>query len=174
MKLQNLLFVTLMAGAIVFSGCGSDKSTTNPIPQDNAPPLAPSGLQVAKADAQSFRAVWDADGGVGLDGYRVYLFDPCPYRDNSYVLLNEDSLLPANFYVYRGEMDEEVWIRVTAVNQSGIESSMSEPLAATAPPRSIEGVTTDPDADPGRRGGPIAVPEPEDRGGDPEHYDRND
>ncbi len=172
MKLQNLLFVTLLAGAVLFSGCGRDKSTTNPVPQDSAPPPAPSGLHVAKADDQSFRAVWDPSSGIEFDGYRIYLFDPCPYRNYSYVLLNEDALLQTNSYVYRGEMEEEVWVRVTAVNLNGLESSMSEPLGVTATPRSIEQVTTDPDSNREDRGGPIPVPGPDDGGGHPEHYDR--
>ncbi len=173
MKLQNLLFVTLLAGSVLFSGCGRDKSTTNPVPQDSAPPPAPSGLYVAKADDQSFKAAWDPSSGIDFEGYRIYLFDPCPSRNDSYVLLNKDALRQTNSYVYRGDMEEEVWIRVTAVNVNDLESSMSEPLGVTAPPRSIEDVTTDPDADREGRGGPIAIPDPDDRGGDPEHYDRD-
>lgn len=135
-------------------GCGSKDNTQAPIipPPDNAPPIAPSTPAVSKSTADGYAVSWTANTESDLAGYRVYVYEPDPGSQSAYRLLNPDQLLTRNRFSARvelgvdGSSPSELFLRVTAVDQSGNESSFSPvchvALASDAPP-----LEQDPNAD---------------------------
>jgi hypothetical protein len=135
MKLEKLLLGLLLTGAILFSGgCGQDKQTsTSPAltPADDAPPLAPYGLQAptGKISTGGFLLTWTTTPEADIAGYRAYRYDPSPERLESYVLLNPGDLVTESRFVYSGDTHESVVLRISAVDTAGHESLLSAPIA---------------------------------------------
>lgn len=134
------------------AGCSSDDSgDPNPLTPnitDDAPPLAPTGLSIPKADGKGCSLRWQPNAEVDLAGYLVYVYDPSPFRDQSYVRLQETPV-QRNAFVFSpdgGHANEEVYyLRVSAVDSQGHESPLSAPIEAHigAPNENVE---QDPDA----------------------------
>ncbi len=152
-----------LAGLLLLAvGCGSKDNTQAPIvpPPDEAPPISPVGMSVAKATEAGFSVTWTPNGESDLAGYRVYVLEPGV--DASYRLANPDHLLTTNRYAARnsvgldGEPLSEVFLRVSAVDQSDNESPPSSAfkvgLYQTSNP-----VSQDPDAE-GQGGGTASGP----------------
>jgi hypothetical protein len=131
MNSQRLILSMILAGALLCVGaCSSDKTTSSsPLPsgRDDAPPLPPTGLSApdAKISATGFLLTWNRNTEADLHGYRVYLYDPSPERENAYVLLNSDQLIAFNGFPAQWDTPHQVWLRVTAVDITGNESAMS-------------------------------------------------
>lgn len=132
--MKKLLVLTLLAGAIVFSGCGSDKSTQVPLPSDDAPPLAPTGLTAQVDNSLIAVLSWAPNTEPDLAGYRVYIYDPDPRRIGSYVLQNPDEPLSQTRWTFPIQYDQVLWVRITAVDAAGNESSPYGPSKVTAEP----------------------------------------
>jgi hypothetical protein len=176
--MKKLLVLTLLAGAFLFSGCGSDKSTQVPIPTDNAPPLAPTGLRCQIDDSLVPVLTWDPNTEPDLAGYRVYLYDPDPRRSGSYVLQNPDELLTEEAWTSPPiQYDQVLWVRLTAVDMGGNESSANgpdrvtwqpappPPPAPTPTPKPPPQIENPNDASGGGPGGGTPTPPPEGPGG---------
>lgn len=129
-------------------GCSSDDGATAPtIPttNDEAPPLAPAGLHVPKADGKGCSVAWTPGAEADLAGYRVYVYDPDPSRSSAYTLLTNGTH-GRNSYVFVPGSSlgarESYFLRVTAVDESGNESALSELLevriGAGAPPEDAQ------------------------------------
>ena len=120
----------LLALVIVAVGCGSDdaQSPTQPTPTDQAPPLTPTGVGLASQSATKVVLRWAPNVDPDLAGYRVYLYDPSPDRSNAYRCLTPLRLWPTNEFA-SGAVDGTTYCyRITAVDTSGNESTMSDPL----------------------------------------------
>lgn len=129
-------------------GCSSDNGTTAPtLPptSDEAPPLSPTGLHVPKADGKGCAVVWTPGAEADLAGYRVYVYDPDPTRATAYTQLTNGTI-GRNSYVFVPSASmgtqESYFLRVTAVDESGNESALSELLevriGAAAPPEDAQ------------------------------------
>ncbi len=136
--MKKLLVLTLLVGAFLFSGCGSDKGTQVLLPTDNAPPLAPTGLtwQVdISGIAGTAVLTWAPNTEPDRAGYRVYIYDPNPGRDGSYVLQNPDELLTEERWTSPPiPYGQVLWVRLTAVDVSGNESGGNGPNRVTWEP----------------------------------------
>jgi len=128
MKHPMILVLALAVGLFSAAGCSSDKTTQATVPQDDAPPLPPSGLDVSLAGDGCILLSWSANTEADLAGYRVYVFDPLPARENAYVLQNADALLAEASYAFRIPIGGSIWVRVTAVDQDGNESGAAGPM----------------------------------------------
>lgn len=114
-------------------GCSSNDNTQAPIipPPDTAPPIAPSMPAVSKSTEEGYAVAWTANTESDLAGYRVYVYEPDPTSESAYRLLNPDQLITRNRFSARVEANvdgsgpSELFLRVTAVDQSGNESSFS-------------------------------------------------
>jgi hypothetical protein len=130
--MKKLLVLTLLAGAFLFAGCGSDKSTQVPIPPDDAPPLAPTGMTWQVDISGVAVLTWAPNTEPDRAGYRVYVYDPDPSRDGSYVLQNPGELLTEERWTSPPiQYDQVLWVRLTAVDVGGNESSASGPGSVT-------------------------------------------
>ena len=122
-------------------GCSNSDNTQAPIipPPDNAPPIAPSAPAVSKSNADAYAVAWAANTESDLAGYRVYVYEPNPESDSAYRLLNPDQLVTRNRYSARTEANidgsnpSELYLRVTAVDQSGNEVKLESAGAVVAP-----------------------------------------
>ena len=136
----------LAALALAPSGCShDDASMSSPdlgMPSsgyDEYPPATPTGLEVVKANPTAFKLEWDANSEGDLAGYRVYLYDPSPYRGNSYVCAHGGNALPARqtWFAYTDDIAAgEYFFRVAAVDSDGNESVASSPLSFCFDPTS--------------------------------------
>jgi hypothetical protein len=151
--MKKLLTLVLLAGIVLFPGCGSDKSTQVSVLPDDAPPLTPTGLSSQVEQGSAIAVTWSPNTESDLAGYRVYLYDPSPQRDTSYVLQNPDALLTSERWLSAMEPNQVIWVRVTAVDANGNESATSgparvffegQPTVSPAPPVRPPVPTTDP------------------------------
>ncbi len=129
--MKKLLVFALLAGVFLFAGCGSDKSTQVSIPADDAPPFAPTGLSWEVDDDGFAEVTWELNTEPDLAGYRVYVYDPDPRRQGAYVLQNPYELLTEERWSCRIQYDQILWVRVTAVDAAGNESSADQPSRIT-------------------------------------------
>lgn len=157
--MKKLLTLVLLAGIVLFPGCGSDKSTQVSLLPDDAPPLAPTGLSCQAANGPLAVVTWSPNTEPDLAGYRVYVYDPSPQRDGSYVLQNPDALLADERWTLSMPRSQVTWLRVTAVDSKGNESGAAgptrvafqlDPPVTDAPPFRPPEPTTDHGNHPGK------------------------
>ncbi len=170
---HSKLFLVALVGLAVLAGCGDDNATQVVIPQDDAPPLPPVGLDTALY-GDGFTAVvrWEPNVEPDLAGYNVYRYDPAPTRPDAYSKDNPELVATAEYTLAIG-IDDTVWIIVTAVDAAGHESAAAGPLEVRwqAPPSSSGGgkpptpVEQDPDADGGGGDAPSLPQLPDDQPG---------
>ncbi|MBD3334182.1 MAG: hypothetical protein GF355_01585 [Candidatus Eisenbacteria bacterium] len=124
-------WIVLTAAAMTLSGCGSDNSTgpvhANPS-SDPASPTPPSELSVVKATQDGLKLGWQASPDLDVIGYEIYLYDPHPSRDNSYVKLNPVPCERTSFGFSDLEVDVAYYFKVKAVNSTGLKSQACSPL----------------------------------------------
>lgn len=171
MKHSKLFLAALMV-LVVLAGCGDDKVTQAIVPQDDAPPLPPVGLDTALFGSDFTVVVrWEPNAEPDLAGYNVYRFAPDPANPDAYMKDNPD-LVMTNEYTMQVGVEETTWVIVTAVDAGGNESPATGPLQVRwqSPPSDNGGgkppvpVEQDPDAEGGGRG--PSVPQlPEDNPG---------
>jgi hypothetical protein len=135
--LTTLLSIALF-GALAFapSGCSSDSSSSpelglTPSGYDPYPPAMVSGLEVARATEDGFKLTWDASTDNDLVGYRVYVYDPSPYRDTAYRSPHSNEVIDASctYYTYREDLGEGFhYFKIVAVDADGNESLATAPL----------------------------------------------
>lgn len=156
---RTILSAALAAVILLAAGCSQDDGTQSSrlVGPDNPqaipgprPPATPSGLFASSVTATGFELTWSANVETDLAGYRIYVYQPSPARENAYLLLNPDALIPTNHYCYAGSTVDGVWIKVSAVNTQDEESQLSEVLVVlfsqrTLPTTPASGVGDDPD-----------------------------
>jgi hypothetical protein len=121
----------LMFVVFVFAGgCSNDsgKSPLDPGTNDQAPPLTPTGIGLASQSASKFMLSWVPNVDPDLAGYRVYLYEPSPTRSSAYRCVTGTPLWRTTSFTYSGTDGTTYIFRVTAVDASGNESAMSDPL----------------------------------------------
>jgi hypothetical protein len=136
-----LSLVVMSVLALVPSGCSSDEgSFTAPgtgLPASgNAtlPPDMPTGLEVVKATDHGFKLGWQPCNDADLAGYRIYVYDPSPYRANSYVCVHDPDLLGVAdaHYLYTADLSHGPhYFKVAAVDTDGNESARYGPIEFT-------------------------------------------
>lgn len=134
--LLSVLFVGLLG--LLSSGCSSDDAQfTSPgtgLPASGSgdyPPAMPSGLHVAKATSHGFQLTWDANTEEDLAGYLIYVYDPDPWRANSYVCCHEGATIAASktTYLYTADLSQGPhYFKIAAVDLDGNESARYGPV----------------------------------------------
>jgi hypothetical protein len=111
-------------------GCSSDDNTSplDPGTNDQAPPMTPMGVGLAGQAVSKFFLTWAPNVDPDLAGYRIYLYDPSPDRNNAFRCVTGANLWQSNSFTYAGSNGVSYTFRITAVDASGNESAMSDPL----------------------------------------------
>lgn len=130
---RNAVFI-LLSAALLISGCGSDEASA-PLSEDptldEQPPLAPSGLALGVEGATKFSFTWAPNTEPDLAGYRVYIYDPDPDREDAYVCVTGDRLLTRTSLTYQGANGITYTFKVSAVDIGKKESARSDPFTYT-------------------------------------------
>jgi hypothetical protein len=131
----------IFAGLIAFapSGCSRDEGsftapgTGLPASGNGAyPPEMPTGFTAGKSTASGVSLLWNPNSDIDLAGYRLFIYDPSPFRANSYVCLNESSLIDAGEtgFFYMGDLSAgTLYFKLAAIDSDGNESARCGPLA---------------------------------------------
>ena len=129
----------LVFGALALapSGCSQENqnftSPGNGVPawgSDDTAPAMPTGLRVEKATDRGFRMTWSPNSELDLAGYRVYVYDPSPYRDSAYTCPHGVSLVGKenNWYVYTDNTSAGPhYFKLSAFDEAGNESARYGP-----------------------------------------------
>jgi hypothetical protein len=123
----SILALTMIF-AVSLSGCGNDDTNSPfvPDPTDQAPPLSPAGVHIQWQMEGKFSLAWNRNAEPDLSGYRVYLYSPNLSDGNPYsCLTGEDPWTKTNLTI-AGSPGTSYFLRVTAVDASGNESTMSD------------------------------------------------
>lgn len=133
--LTSLVVLALLG--LFSSGCSSDESSVcapgtgvSALGSNGYPPAMPVGLEISKATADGFLLDWTPNTEDDLAGYRVYLYDPNPYRDDSYTCITGLMLVSseASTYLFSDEtMAGTYYFKVAAVDSDGNESMRCSP-----------------------------------------------
>ncbi|MCK4413934.1 MAG: hypothetical protein KAY32_10335 [Candidatus Eisenbacteria sp.] len=97
----------------------------------DSPPAMPTGLDMQKATDAGFALTWSPNRDDDLAGYRVYVYDPSPYRANSYGCPHGVELIDPvkTRYVYREDTSYGLhYFMLAAVDFDGNESIRCGPL----------------------------------------------
>ncbi|MBD3236401.1 MAG: hypothetical protein GF330_06845 [Candidatus Eisenbacteria bacterium] len=139
-KVKGAVFMLAMLGGVLLaaSGCSNDDShACSPdvgLPGsgfDGYPPATPTGVDVAKATDAGFKLQWSPNAEADLDGYRVYVYDPSPFRTTSYVCCHGNGLVSGDrdYYMYCDDLYVGThYFRLTAVDVDGNESVPTAPV----------------------------------------------
>jgi len=144
--------------ALAPSGCSNEAgSFTSPgdgLPAvgDGTAPAMPTGFSVVKATEDGFRLTWTANTEIDLAGYRVYVYQPSPYRENAYVRAHGVSLLGMHqcWFVYGDDTSAGPhYFMLAAVDEGGNESAHAGPYAFEYTPGVSDGAIDDRQPDDG-------------------------
>jgi len=139
-RLMSALFPLAFFGllALVPTGCSSEADGVGspgdglPASGDDVAPAAPTGFDIVKATDGGFRLSWAPNTEIDLAGYRVYVYQPSPTRDNSYVCPHGVSLIgmQQTWYVLANDPSIDTWyFKLSAVDEAGNESERFGPYA---------------------------------------------
>lgn len=137
-RLWNVLVPLAFFGLLAMAptGCSSEADGVGspgdglPASGDDVAPATPTGFSVVKATEGGFRLAWSPNTEIDLAGYRVYVYQPSPDRENSYVCPHGVSLVGTQqtWYVIANDSTVETWyFKLSAVDQAGNESARYGP-----------------------------------------------
>lgn len=134
--LVPLAFFGLLA--LAPTGCSSEADGVGspgdglPASGDDVAPATPTGFDVVKASEGGFRLTWAPNTELDLAGYRVYVYQPSPERENSYICPHGVSLVgpTQTWFVLANDAAAGAWyFKLSAVDQAGNESERLGPYA---------------------------------------------
>ncbi|MCA9726469.1 MAG: hypothetical protein R3E12_12935 [Candidatus Eisenbacteria bacterium] len=149
-SLQKTVGGAALALAILLaSGCGSDKTTTAPEkqdPVDQIAPLAPEGVSARQNQPHGFGAGWQENSEPDLLGYHVYVYGADSSAPDTWARVTGEPLHDhgCSWVDASGTLEKFV-IRVTAVDQTGNESSFSSATVAQSSQAPKDGLEHSPD-----------------------------
>lgn len=122
--------------ALIATGCSKDNSLTNSpdvaLPGsgfDSYPPATPCGLQVMKATDDGFKLMWMPNSEPDLAGYRVFYYNPNPFREDSYVCAHGDAVVATDFYTFTADLSYGThYFTLAAVDTDGNVSPRCAPI----------------------------------------------
>jgi len=139
-KLVHALISLVVMGCLALapSGCSSEDGSVGATTTGLAasgdgeyPPVMPSGLEVVKATGHGFKLEWQPNTETDLAGYRLFVYDPSPYRANSYTCPHGVALIDGTttHFLYTEDLSEGLhYFKLAAVDQDGNESARLGPI----------------------------------------------
>jgi hypothetical protein len=129
-RFRSTAWFLLIGLAVVLAGCGNDKMSPidSELPDDGAPPATPIGLHTLSQDGSKISFAWTPNGELDIVGYRIYVYQPDPDREQAYLPMN-DAPITRTRMTLTGQAGVSYFVRVTAVDALGNESGMSLPLS---------------------------------------------
>lgn len=138
-RVIGAIFTVVLFGSLALtpSGCSNDDSLTSSpgfgLPgsgHDGYPPATPASLGVLKATDHGFKLTWTANTEEDLVGYRLYVYDPSPYRGDSYICAHGTCLIDPDqtWFLYDNDLSYGAhYFALSALDEDGNESVRSAP-----------------------------------------------
>lgn len=137
-KLPLLGCISGLALVAALSGCGGATDSVSPNSSlDNAPPSAPSGLDVGVGASGARALHWVSNAEPDLGSYQVYQYSPSPTRDNAYVLVATVAAGATEWALPAVDNDTDTFFKIRAVDQAGNRSAESTPYAVQLLPSGL-------------------------------------
>jgi len=129
----GIAVLSLFVAFGLFAGCGKSSSVTSPAPQeaslpDLVAPQAPAVYDSPRITSGSTVLRWNTSEDPDVAGYNVYMYDPTPTRNGSYVKLNTALVTTTHYRVNGLVPGQRYYYRITAKDSAGNESTYSEPI----------------------------------------------
>ena len=121
-------FVQALAQAGENTAESDDSSTVTITPHDIFPPNPPTGLNYIPG-GKTIELTWNRNTEPDLKGYRVYR----AFENNPFERITADTQDSTSYSDHNIESGKNYRYAVTAIDLTGNESKMSEPINATAP-----------------------------------------
>lgn len=121
----------LLAGLIapaLLCGCGSVADPTAVVPDDSAPPPAPSGVRPASDSNGRLALAWDPSPSANVVGYETYRYAPDPSRDSAWLQVADANPSDALCTVPPEPSGTMVFYRVRAIDANQRAGAYSTPL----------------------------------------------
>jgi hypothetical protein len=122
-----VLFAGLIAPALL-CGCGSVADPTAVVPDDSAPPTAPSGVRSASDSDGRLALAWDPSPSANVVGYETYRFAPDPSRDSAWLQVADADETDALCTLPTAPSGTMVYYRVRAIDSKQRAGAFSTPL----------------------------------------------
>lgn len=140
MKYSRLALFALAAAALL-AGCGKSSDPTNVMSDpgvtqtmDNTPPPVPTGVNVSVDPSGKSTLSWDASTASDCVGFDIFVYDPDPTRDESYVLMTSTDNSTTAYALDPAEFSTAKYYRVSAKDRSDNHSPLSRAVLAVVRP----------------------------------------
>jgi hypothetical protein len=134
------LSLCALAAVALMTGCGKSTNPTrvsteteNPT-LDNTPPPVPSGLRTSEDPSGHTSLVWTESSASDVVGYEIYVYDPDPERETSYVLQYSTDASTFSYALDPADGFVTKHFRVRAVDSTGNRSAMTSSITVTVGP----------------------------------------
>ena len=121
-RMHVMIGILLLCFVGLMMGCGENSAVAPPLPTDEAPPAAVSGLTVTLHSNGDVALRWDASSQLNLRGYNVYRHI---VTDNAIGALNDSPLSDNRFIDTSTQRGQHYEYMVTAVGAKGLESAFA-------------------------------------------------
>ncbi len=126
MKRHLVLVLFALALITLVTGCGKSTAPTAVTPVDEAPPAAPTEIaRVADDVLPQGRLDWNPSPSANVAQYEIYLYQPSPDREDSYVLIGQTDAGTTDYPLPADIGNQTLFYRLKAVSPTGLKSDWS-------------------------------------------------